>query len=141
MTLKQLSVFLENTCGRLTEVTKVLADASINISAFSLADTAEYGILRMIVDDPDRAESILREQGFSVHITEVVGIFVPHKPGGLYNALTVLSRKGISIEYMYAFTYQEKAIVILRTENIKNTVETLQQNGIELINPQNPHLR
>ncbi|HOV98296.1 MAG TPA: ACT domain-containing protein [Bacteroidota bacterium] len=135
MTIKQLSVFLENTSGRLAEVTRILADAKINISAFSLADTADYGILRLIVDDPVRAEKMLHEQGCTVHTTDVVGIYVPHKPGGLYKALVVLAENGISIEYMYAFASREKAMVILRTENIAHTIEALQKSGIEILNP------
>lgn len=133
MTLKQLSVFLENTSGRLAEVTAVLAEANINISAFSLAETADYGILRLIVQNPERAELLLHEKGFSVHITDVVGILVPHKPGGLQRALQVLADAKISIEYMYAFAHQENAIVVIRTESLQQTLDVLQRNGIRIL--------
>jgi hypothetical protein len=133
MNIKQLSIFLENKSGRLTEVTEALASANINISAFSIADTAEFGILRMIVNKPEQAERLLKEKGFSVHITEVVGLIVPNEPGGLHRALQILSSEGISVEYMYAFALSDHATVILRTEAVYRTIEVLQKHKLELL--------
>jgi hypothetical protein len=133
MIIKQLSVFLENKSGRLTEVTEALASAQINISAFSIADTSEFGVLRMIVNKPDEAEKILKTRGISVHITEVVGFIVPDEPGGLHRALQILSSEGISVEYMYAFALNDRATVILRTEAIQQTVDILQKHKMELL--------
>src|SRR5271157_499732 len=115
MKIKQLSIFLENKSGRLTEVTEALSSAHINISAFSVADTADYGILRMIVSKPEQAEQLLKAKGLSVHITEVIGLVVPNEPGGLHRALQILSSEGISVEYMYAFALSDRATVIIRT--------------------------
>ena len=133
MIIKQLSVFLENKSGRLTEVTGALASAQINISAFSIADTSEFGVLRMIVNKPDEAEKILKAKGISVHITEVVGLIVPDEPGGLHRALQILSSEGVSIEYMYAFALNNRATVILRTEAVQQTVAILQKHTMELL--------
>jgi hypothetical protein len=133
MIIKQLSVFLENKSGRLTEVTRVLTENDINISAFSIADTADYGILRMIVTKPDEAVKLLKEQGFSVHITDVICIIVPHKPGGLYKALDLLSKENISIEYMYAYAMGDEAFVVIRTDSINEAIDTLQKHKMELV--------
>ena len=133
MIIKQLSVFLENKSGRLTEVTETLASEHVNISAFSIADTSEFGVLRMIVNKPDAAEKALRGKGISIHITEVVGLIVPDEPGGLHRALQILSSEGISIEYMYAFALDNRATVILRTDAIEQTVAILQKHKMELL--------
>ncbi len=133
MIIKQLSVFLENKSGRLTEVTEALASAKINISAFSIADTAEFGILRMIVNKPEEAESTLKAKGISVHITDVIAVVVPHEPGGLHRALNILSSEAISIEYMYAFAIGDRATVIIRTEAIQQTIDVLKKHKMELV--------
>ena len=133
MIIKQLSVFLENKSGRLTEVTGALATAQINISAFSIADTSEFGVLRMIVNKPDEAEKILKIKGISVHITEVVGFIVPDEPGGLHRALQILSSEGISVEYMYAFALGDRASVIVRTDTVQQAIGVLQKHKMELL--------
>ena len=133
MIIKQLSVFLENTSGRLTEVTQTLADAAINISAFSVADTAEYGLVRLIVSKPEEAQKVLKEKGFSVHINDVIGLVVPHEPGGLHRALKILSNGGISVEYMYAFAMGDRATVIIRTESLQEAIDLLQRQKMELV--------
>jgi hypothetical protein len=133
MMIKQLSVFLENKSGRLTEVTKVLGENNINISAFSIADTADFGILRMIVTKPDEAVQLLKEQGFSVHTTDVICIIVPDKPGGLYKALDILSKESISIEYMYAFAMGKEAFVVIRTDSAKEAIDIFQKHKLELV--------
>jgi ACT domain-containing protein len=133
MKIKQLSIFLENKSGRLTEVTEALASAHINISAFSVADTADYGILRMIVNKPEQAEQLLKAKGLSVHITEVIGLVVPNEPGGLHRALQILSSEGISVEYMYAFALSDRATVIIRTEAVQQAITVLQKHKLELL--------
>ena len=133
MKIKQLSIFLENKSGRLTEVTEALASAQINISAFSVADTADYGILRMIVNKPEQAEHLLKAKGLSVHITEVIGLMVPNEPGGLHRALQILSSEGISVEYMYAFALSDRATVIIRTETVEQAIAALQKHKMELL--------
>jgi len=133
MKIKQLSIFLENKSGRLTEVTEALASAHINISAFSVADTADYGILRMIVSKPEQAEQLLKAKGLSVKITEVIGLVVPNEPGGLHRALQILSSEGISVEYMYAFALSDRATVIIRTEAVQEAITVLQKHKLELL--------
>jgi hypothetical protein len=132
MIIKQLSVFLENKSGRLTEVTETLSEKNINISALSIADTAEFGILRMIVTKPEEAEKLLKAKGFSVHITEVLCLIVPHVPGGLYRALLILSKHNISVEYLYAFAIGSEASVIIRTDAINEAIKVLQDHKLEL---------
>lgn len=133
MIIKQLSVFLENKTGRLTEVTRILSDHNINISAFSIADTTDYGILRMVVSKPDLAEKILKAADIAVKITDVAGLIVPHEPGGLYKALQVLSENNIAIDYMYAFAMNGSATVIIRTESLEKTIGVLQEHQLELL--------
>ncbi len=133
MIIKQLSIFLENKSGRLTEVTEVLGQENINISALSIADTAEYGILRLIVNNPDKAVQALREKDFSVNLTDVIALIIPDEPGSLAKALKILSAAGISIEYMYAYSFGDKASVIIRTEDLDKTIQTLQDQKMELL--------
>lgn len=134
--VKQVSVFLENKSGRLAEVTRILGQNSIDIRALSIADTAEFGILRLIVNNPDLAVKALSEKGFSVGITEVITIGVDDKPGGLSQALTCLEEKDIGIEYMYAFignVGKDKALVILRVDDVQYAEDVLKQKNIEII--------
>lgn len=135
MLVKQVSVFLENKFGRLADVSRILGENSIDIRALSIADTTEYGILRIIVDKPDYAVQVLKEKGFSVRTTEVIAVSVADKPGGLLQTLEVLKNASIPIEYMYAFIgniEQDKAIVILRVDDTQKAVRTLQENNIEI---------
>jgi hypothetical protein len=133
MIIKQLSVFLENKSGRLTDVTGALAAAQIDISAFSIADTAEFGVLRLIVAKPDEAFALLKGKGFSVHVTDVIALVVPHQSGGLHRALQILSSAEISIEYMYAFALGDRATVILRTDAPQHAITVLQEHKMELL--------
>jgi hypothetical protein len=134
MIIRQLSVFLENRTGRLTELTGILEEHDINISSFSIADTTDFGILRMIVGKPELAERVLREKGFSVKITDVLCMIVPHKPGGLHRALQILSDNGIAVDYMYAFaTGDGLANVVIRTDSLPKTIEVLQLHKMELM--------
>lgn len=134
MIIKQLSVFLENRTGRLTELTGILAENDINISAFSIADTTDYGILRMIVGRPEIAADVLRKNGFTVRITDVVGMIVPHRPGGLHKALQIISENGIAIDYMYAFASGDcKATVVIRADSLDRIIDVLQEHKLELL--------
>lgn len=134
MIIKQLSVFLENKTGRLNEVTQILGNAGINMSAFSVADTSEFGILRMIVTDPDKALAILKEAEFSVRLTDVVCLNSPNEPGALGRALNILSDEGVFIEYLYAYSMNDKsANIVLKPDNIEKCIEVLQKHKLELV--------
>ena len=132
MIIKQLSVFLENKTGRLTELTGILADNDINISAFSIADTADYGILRMIVGRPELAAQVLKDSGFTVKITDVVGMIIPNTPGGLHKALQIISDNSVAIEYMYA-SGECKATVVIRADSLHKIIDVLQEHKMELL--------
>ena len=133
MKVEQLSIFLENKAGRLAEVTNILDEAGINIMALSLADTSEYGILRLIVNDHEKAQAALKAKGFTVGRTGVVAVEVDHNPGGLNKILQILEQKGINVEYMYGFPYQgAAAIMLFRFDRSELAVEVLQQNGVRV---------
>lgn len=125
MIIKQLSVFLENRSGRLTEVTLALATHQINITAQCIAETSDFGVLRMVVSDPEQARAVLAERGLSVSLTDVLCLTTPNVPGALHRALQILSDEGISIDYMYAFAMGERACVVLRTNDIAASVTAL----------------
>jgi hypothetical protein len=133
--VKQISVFLENKSGRLAEVTKIFGENDIDISALSIADTTDFGILRLIVNDPEKAEKVLKENGFTVSSTNVIAIGVEDKPGGLSKALEILEAHSIGIEYMYAFVGKksDEALVLLRVEDCSKAVEVLTKGGIEVL--------
>ncbi|GAQ93971.1 hypothetical protein TAGGR_1136 [Thermodesulfovibrio aggregans] len=135
MKIKQISVFLENKRGRLYEALSALADQNINIRALSIADTSEFGILRMIVTDPEKAKEVLEKNEFTVKLTNVIAMAVKDKPGGLAEALKHLYDANINIEYIYAFVEKsgEKAVVVIRTENLDRTISILQEKGIALL--------
>lgn len=130
MLIQQISVFIENKPGRLTEVTDVLAQNNVDITALSLADTSEFGILRLIVDKPDAAQMALREAGFAVKATEVLAVAMEDQPGGLSAVLHTIANSGISIEYMYAFVgkTEGKAVVVMRVSDLEGAVTALQQD-------------
>jgi hypothetical protein len=128
MIAKQVSVFLENKSGRLNEVTHILGEAGINISAFSIADTSDFGVLRMIIPDPEKAVEVLKTNGFSVQTTRVVLMTTPNKPGSLAKALQILSDENIFIEYLYAFSMNEdSAVVVIRPSEIERCEEVLEK--------------
>jgi len=134
MIIKQLSVFLENKTGRLNEVTQILGNAGINMSAFSVADTSEFGILRMIVSEPEKALTILKDAEFSVRLTDVVCLNSPNEPGALARALDILSGEGVFIEYLYAYSMNDKsANIVLKPDNIAKCIEVLQAHKLELV--------
>jgi len=134
MTIKQLSIFLENKSGRLTEVLETFGKEKININALTVADTSEYGILRMIVSSPEKAYKLLKEKGFSVNLTEVLSIKTPAEAGSFARAVRIFSDEGISIEYMYAFSLGSKAIIVLRTEDMDLALNAISKNKLHLIN-------
>ncbi|MBE6905634.1 ACT domain-containing protein [Marasmitruncus massiliensis] len=135
MIIKQLSVFVENQPGRLAEITDALYKKDIDIRALSIADTTNFGILRLIVNHPSRAESALKEQGFTVSQTDVIGVGVEDRPGGLAAALEVLRDANIAVEYMYAFVSkaEKTAFVILRVEDNDAAIRTLQEKGVKIL--------
>lgn len=135
MTTKQLSVFVENKPGRLAEITKILEEINVDIRALSIADTTHFGILRLIVNDPDAAEKALKDAGFTVSLTRVIAIEVRDEPGGLSRVLRHLTEADITVEYMYAFiTKKEKsAYVIIRVEDNQKAVLVLEEHQISVI--------
>jgi hypothetical protein len=135
MTLTQVSVFLENKKGRLAEVTGLIAREKINIRALSLADTADFGVLRLIVDDAARCFEVLKTSGFVAQQTEVIAAEVEDRPGGLEHVLRVFDQNDVNIEYMYAFLEKksEKAVVVFRIDAPDRAVKTLQAQGIAVL--------
>lgn len=134
--VNQLSVFLENKSGRLARVTKVLGENDINIRALSIADTTDFGILRIIVNQPKEAYNILKSEGFVVTETDVIAVCIPDKPGGLGQVLAVLEKEQINIEYLYAFvgnTNTKNALVIFRVEDCDKAVEVLKTHGVQVV--------
>ncbi|ROR01799.1 ACT domain-containing protein [Desulfosoma caldarium] len=136
MRVEQISVFLENKAGRLAEVTRILSEAGVNIRALSLADTSDFGILRLIVNDNEKAKEALKANGFTVGKTDVVAVEVEDRPGGLYKILDILRKAGINVEYMYAFVQQSgnNAVIIFRFDNLDEAVRVLMENGVTVIN-------
>ena len=136
MRVKQLSIFLENRSGRLREVTDILGNTGINIRALSLADTSDFGILRLIVNKPDAAYDVLKKANFTIRETDVLAVEVEDKPGGLARILDRFASSGINVEYMYAFVSQSgsNAIMIFRFDSIDEAVNVLQENNVTVIN-------
>lgn len=135
MSIKQISVFLENKKGRLLAVTRCLYDNNINIRALSVADTTDFGILRMIVDRPELAYEALKKNGFTVRDTDVIAIEIPDDPGGLYHALEVLEKGDINLEYVYAFVDARKgaALNVIRVDKMDEATEILKNGGIKIV--------
>ncbi len=135
MKVEQIAVFLENKSGRLAEVTEVLARAGINIRALSLADTTDFGILRLIVTNTDLAKTVLKENGFTVGKTEVIAVEVPDRPGGLAEILRAVNTQGINVEYMYAFVQHSgsDAIIIFRFDDLDKAIAALQAAKVKIL--------
>ena len=135
MKVEQISIFLENKSGRLAEVAAVLAGAGINIRALSLADTTDFGILRLIVNDNEKAKKVLKENGFTVGKTEVLAVEVADRPGGLAGILNVMKDNGINVEYMYAFVQKSggDAIIIFRFDELEKAIAALQKAGMKML--------
>lgn len=135
---KQISVFLENKAGRLSHVTRVLGGAGINIRALSIADTSDFGILRIIVSEPEKAYRILKEANFTVSETEVIAVQVPDSPGGLATVLEQMADANLNIEYLYAFlgTSGTDALVIFKVEDFERARQTFKEKGIPFLDEQ-----
>lgn len=135
MHVEQISVFLENKAGRLSEVTAILAEASVNIRALALADTSDFGVLRLIVDKAEEAKRTLKDHGFTVGKTDVVAVEVADKPGGLNHILDLLKGANVNVEYMYAYVRQsgQDAVMIFRFDHTKEAIKLLSANGIKII--------
>ena len=135
MAIKQISIFVENKPGRLAKITSILAENSVDIRALSIADTTDYGILRLIVNDPEKAEKILKQEKITVSITNVLGIGIEDVPGGFSFAIKTLADSGISVEYAYAFITPDagKAYVIIRVDDNDAATKVLKQADIRVI--------
>ena len=133
MIIKQLSIFLENKTGRLAEISEVLGNANINMSAFSVADSSEFGVLRLIVSDPEKALDVLSKDGFSVRLTDVICLNTPNTPGALSKAMRILKEQSVEIEYMYAFSLGEDALSVIKPQDINRCIEVLQSHKLELL--------
>jgi len=135
MKVEQISIFIENKSGRLAEVARVLGQKGINIRALALADTSDFGILRLIVDQTDLAKTTLKESGFTVSKTEVVAVEVPDQPGGLSGILDVLDSAKVNVEYMYAFVERcgGNAVIIFRFDDSDAAIHVLTGKGIKIL--------
>ena len=135
MGIKQVSVFVENKKGSLHEITDLLAKANVDLRSMCIADTSDYGIVRMIADDAERAQKVLCEAGHTANIRTVTAFAVPDEPGGLAKALNLLESNGVNIEYLYALitTATDKAYTVMRTDDTEKAESVLAQNGIELL--------
>ena len=135
MKVEQISIFIENKSGRLAEITRILGEANINIRALSLADTSDFGILRLIVDDGKTAITVLKEKGFTVNMTEVVAVEVPDRPGGLSAILQTLDREAINVEYMYAFVERcgGNAVIIFRFDETDKAIAALKSQNFNML--------
>ncbi len=133
MRVEQISIFLENTGGRIAEVTTILSSAKVNIRALSLADTTDFGVLRLIVDDNETAEKALKDHGFSVGKTSVAAVAVEDQPGGLNRILVLLDEAKLNVEYMYTLQQTgEHAVMIFRFDNIDEAIKRLEAEGIRV---------
>ncbi|ADL58025.1 MULTISPECIES: ACT domain-containing protein [Methanothermobacter] len=142
MKLKQISVFLENRKGRLKNAIHALSEEGVNIRALSIADTSEFGILRMIVSDPEAARKALEKKNFVVRVNDVIAVEVPDEPGGLDGILGVLTERDINVEYIYAFVEKkgEKAVVVIRTEDVDEGIRALEDAGIPVLSSEDIYI-
>ena len=136
MFVKQISVFVENKFGRLANIIDALSKNNIDISALSIADTTDFGILRMIVDDAEKAVLVLKEEGVAVKLTDVIAVALDDKPGGLANVMTTLTENEITIDYMYAFVGKKhgKALMVVKTDDMEKAAQVLTGNHITVMN-------
>ena len=135
MKVEQISIFLENKPGGLEDATRILKEANVNIRTLSLADTSDFGILRLIVNDVEKAVAALKAQGLRVSRTTVVAVEVPDRPGGLHSILEALSKQGVNVEYLYAFVERsgQDAVIIFRFDNPDAAIEVLQKSGFTVL--------
>jgi len=135
MKVEQISIFIENKSGRLAEVTRVLGEVGVNIRALSLADTSDFGILRLIVNKTDEAKAVLKSKGFTVNKTDVVAVEVPDRPGGLSGILDILDKAQVNVEYMYAFVERcgGNAVIIFRFDDADAAIRVMTENGVKIL--------
>ncbi|NLJ00190.1 MAG: ACT domain-containing protein [Bacteroidales bacterium] len=133
MHIQQLSVFLEDRSGRLTELTRILAENDINITALNLAETTDYGIVRMVVGRPVLAKEALEKAGFSIGLTDVACVNMADQPGALHGVLKIITDGDINVDYMYAFSNNGVALAVIRAENIPQVTELLERKGVKLL--------
>ncbi|MBO5150835.1 MAG: acetolactate synthase [Methanobrevibacter sp.] len=135
MKIKQLSIFLQNKMGSLAKPLEVLTVADVNIRAMCMADTSEFGILRLVVDDPEKGKKALEQNNFLVKMTEIIGVEMNDTPGGLTSVLKTIRDNNIDLEYLYAFTHdkEDKAILLLHADDIDKLIEVLQNNNITIV--------
>nr|WP_082706368.1 acetolactate synthase [Methanobrevibacter sp. YE315] len=135
MRIKQLSIFLQNRMGSLSKPLEVLSENDVNIRAMCMADTSEFGILRLVVDDPEKGREVLEENNFLVKITEIIGVEMNDAPGGLTSVLKVIKDNEIDLEYLYAFTHdkENKAILLLHADEIERLSDVLKDNNIPIV--------
>ena len=137
--MRQLSIFIENEQGRLNELASLLGDSGIDIYALTLADTKNYGILRCIVNDPDRAVAVVNENGYTANVTEVLGVCVKDEPGGLAHVVNILSEAKVDIEYLYSFVKnptRDSALIIFRVEDVCAAAKLLEDKGVKTFDEQ-----
>ena len=134
-TIEQISIFIENTKGRLAEVCGLLGEKNINIKALTIAESPEFGILRVVLDNASQAKNVLKEQGFIATSAQVVAVEVSDTPGGLAKALKVLADNDINLEYMYGFVEKtsEKALMVFKLDNVEKAIDVLQKNNISIV--------
>ena len=134
MKIKQLSIFLQNRMGSLAKPLEVLTVADVNIRAMCMADTSEFGILRLVVDNPEKGKEVLEQNNFLVKITEIIGVEMNDAPGGLTSVLNIIKENNIDLEYLYAFTHEKegKAILLLHSDDIDELIDVLQKNNVTI---------
>ena len=137
-TIKQISIFVENQPGKLAELTRLLADADIDLRTLSLADTRDFGILRVIVNKPDETEKLLKANEWTYKIADVIGVKLPDRPGGVAEVLEAINEAGVNVEYMYAFVNRipGRADTVFRVDDIETTLNALTAKGIEILTPE-----
>ena len=135
MKIKQLSIFLQNKMGSLSKPLEILSQGDVNIRAMCMADTSEFGILRLVVDNPEKGKEVLEENNFLVKITEIIGVEMNDSPGGLTSVLKIIKDNNIDLEYLYAFTHEKvgKAILLLHADDIDNLIDILKKNDIVIV--------
>jgi len=141
MNVKQVAVFLEHKPGRLADISHCLAENNVNIRALSLADTTDFGILRLVADNTEKAQKVLKENGFTVGVTEVIGVAAEDKPGGMDKILQVTSKAALNIEYMYAFTQKsgESGILLFKFDDPEKAMAAFNEAGIKILSGEEVH--
>jgi len=135
MKVKQISVFLENKNGRLAEVTRILSDGEISLRALTIADTADFGILRIVSEQPDKTLQLLQDNGFTARVTEVIGVRLDDRPGALNDVMEVFEKNEVNIEYLYStlMLMEDKVVIMFKVDDIDHGLDIIRKNGMEAI--------